>query len=57
MEENKPVDPYAKYNEQSNIIAKIILLVRWLQVPILFGFALSPLRSTLISLLKACGHW
>lgn len=27
MKENKPVDPYAKYNEQSNIIAKIILLV------------------------------
>lgn len=24
MKENKPVDPYAKYNEQSNIIAKII---------------------------------
>lgn len=25
MEEKKPVDPYAKYNEQSNMIAKVIL--------------------------------
>ncbi|HHF2521076.1 TPA: TIGR00645 family protein, partial [Haemophilus influenzae] len=32
MKENKPVDPYAKYNEQSNIIAKIIFASRWLQV-------------------------
>ena len=37
MEENKPVDPYAKYNEQSNIIAKIIFASRWLQVPIYLG--------------------
>ena len=37
MKENKPVDPYAKYNEQSNIIAKIIFASRWLQVPIYLG--------------------
>ena len=37
MEENKPVDLYAKYNEQSNIIAKIIFASRWLQVPIYLG--------------------
>lgn len=37
MEENTPVDPYAKYNEQSNIIAKIIFASRWLQVPIYLG--------------------
>ena len=52
MEENKPVDLYAKYNEQSNIIAKIIFASRWLQVPIYLG-----LIVTLISLLKAYGHW
>lgn len=41
MKENKPVDPYAKYNEQSNIIAKIIFASRWLQVPI-FGLDCHP---------------
>ena len=37
MEENKPVDPYAKYNEQSNIIAKINIASRWTKVPMYLG--------------------
>lgn len=34
MEHQKPQDPYAKYNSQSNLLSKIIFASRWLQLPI-----------------------
>ena len=37
MEHQKPQDPYAKYNSQSNQLSKIIFASRWLQLPIYLG--------------------
>ena len=37
MEHQKPQDPYAKYNSQSNLLSKIIFASRWLQLPIYLG--------------------
>ncbi|OOF40985.1 hypothetical protein BKK47_02430 [Rodentibacter mrazii] len=37
MEQQKPQDPYAKYNAQSSTISKIIFASRWLQLPIYLG--------------------
>ncbi|OOF86820.1 TIGR00645 family protein [Rodentibacter ratti] len=37
MEQQKSPDLYAKYNQQSNVLSKIIFASRWLQLPIYLG--------------------
>lgn len=36
-QEVKTIDPMEKYNQQSNVLSKIIFASRWLQVPIYLG--------------------